>query len=477
MAGLWRRAWPGGLRSRMVVVLTAVVVGTALAAAGVVYRTAAQSLVENAEKSAADSLRTRVETVAPGIGFEPEQRDLEILQRNLGERSAVLYGDLAAGEENLHLVSAEMRDAVERRREPSVQRVHDRSEAFLVVGTPIRYAVPDGGFEWSEVSVYTADSMAAQEEQLDRWFAWAALGLAGAAVAGVVLALFLARTVLRPVGELSRTAHRMVEGDLSVRAEPRGNDELSDLARTFNTASETLEANVEELRSRESEARRFAADASHELRTPLAALTASLDVVGRELEGGSWAGRDAAATAVDETRRLSALVSDLLDISQIDAGSARVRREPVDVHRTVRESIALRGWADQVRLSGRGPETAEVDVRRLSVIAANLVGNALRHGDPPVDVAVEVTQDEVAVSVTDHGPGIDPGAMDRVFSRFHKGDSSRSRSEGSGLGLAIALANARIQGGTIEVENAEGAGARFTFRLPRHQEGDSGEDE
>jgi hypothetical protein len=110
--------------------------------------------------------------------------------------------------------------------------------------------------------------------------------------------------------------------------------------------------------------------------------------------------------------------------------------------------------------------TAALDRRRLDIVVANLVGNALRHGAPPVEVVLRAEGGDIVLTVTDHGPGIADEVLPRVFDRFAKADTARARSEGSGLGLSIARENARLHGGDIVAANT-GTGARFELRLPR----------
>nr|BFE78148.1 hypothetical protein GCM10020093_007490 [Planobispora longispora] len=111
--------------------------------------------------------------------------------------------------------------------------------------------------------------------------------------------------------------------------------------------------------------------------------------------------------------------------------------------------------------------TARLDPRRVDVILANLVGNALRHGEPPVSIRLSADPQRIALEVRDHGPGLDEAVLPHVFDRFYKASAARARSEGSGLGLAIARENARLHRGDLTVANAPDGGAVFTLRLPR----------
>jgi len=114
--------------------------------------------------------------------------------------------------------------------------------------------------------------------------------------------------------------------------------------------------------------------------------------------------------------------------------------------------------------------TMPLDRRRFDVILANLIGNGLCHGSPPVTVQASSQPagggEQLVLLVRDHGPGIPPDALPHVFERFYKADTARARSEGSGLGLAIACENTRLHGGTIEAANHPAGGALFTLCLP-----------
>src|SRR5215470_1273451 len=161
------------------------------------------------------------------------------------------------------------------------------------------------------------------------------------AIAGVVYAA--SRRVLLPVRRLAGAAQRMSGGDLSVRVEPSGRDELAQLVASFNTMASTLEDKVAELQRMETRARQFAGDVSHELRTPLTAMTAVADI----LPGHPGLTGDAAAAARlvrQEIFHLNRLVEDLIEISRFDAGTAQLVADDTDVATAVSGCLRARGW-------------------------------------------------------------------------------------------------------------------------------------
>jgi two-component system sensor histidine kinase MtrB len=296
-----------------------------------------------------------------------------------------------------------------------------------------------------------------------------------AVAAGLLLAIITAlavaasRPVLLPVRRLARAAQRMSGGDLSVRIQPRGRDELAQLVTSFNGMASALEDKVGALQQMETRARQFAGDVSHELRTPLTAMTAVVGIL-HEHPGLTGDAAAAARLVQQEVQHLNRLVEDLIEISRFDAGTAQLVTDETDVANAVGQCLRTRGWSD-VGTEVPAGLTARLDRRRFDVVLANLVGNALRHGGLPVTVTAAIQSDDrgdgqLAMEVRDHGRGLQPAAIPHVFDRFYKADTARSRSEGSGLGLAIAWENARLHGGHIQAGNHPDGGAVFTVRLP-----------
>jgi two-component system, OmpR family, sensor histidine kinase MtrB len=283
------------------------------------------------------------------------------------------------------------------------------------------------------------------------------------------VAIAASRPVLLPVRRLARAAQRMSGGDLSVRIQPRGRDELAQLVTSFNGMASALEDKVSELERMEARSRQFAGDVSHELRTPLTAMTAVTDIL-HEHPGLTGDAAAAARLVRQEVLHLNRLVEDLIEISRFDAGTAQLVTDDTDVATIVGRCLRVRSWTD-VSADVPAGLTARLDRRRFDVILANLIGNALRHGAVPVTVTAGLKPDgqggtRLTVDVRDHGDGLPPAAIPHLFDRFYKADTARARSEGSGLGLAIAWENARLHGGHIDADNHSGGGAIFTVSLP-----------
>jgi two-component system, OmpR family, sensor histidine kinase MtrB len=286
------------------------------------------------------------------------------------------------------------------------------------------------------------------------------------------LAFAASRRVLRPVRRLARAAEQVSGGDLTVRIEPTGRDELAQLVTSFNEMACALEDKIGDLQRLETRARQFAGDVSHELRTPLTAMTAVTDVLG---DSAGLTGDAAAAARLVRTEivHLNRLVDDLIEISRFDAGTAQLVTDETDIAMAVGGCLRARAW-ENVNYAVPAGLSACLDRRRFDVIIANLVGNALRHGGQPVTVTAGLLAEgqcgqNLVVAVRDHGSGLPTAAIPHVFDRFYKADTARRRSEGSGLGLAIARENARLHGGDIDAANHPDGGAVFTVVLPVRQ--------
>ncbi|OKJ96388.1 sensor histidine kinase [Amycolatopsis sp. CB00013] len=465
--------WLSGLRPRLILAFAAMTIIGAAAAAGASYVSARNAILEAVQDAAMNQLKDRVAAYGRPLSTPPTQEQLNDFAGSLRLNAVAVYSDLrSANGPDLATFSPELRQTVANDFRIQFQRVDRGSIPELLVGLPVLARQPDGAMRNSGVEVYSLTSLVQQQQAIDELAksAWqtAALVLPLAAA----LALLAARQVLRPVRALNTAAAQLGEGRLDVRLPAKGSDELAELVTTFNNTAAELERTVGELRAMEADARRFVADVSHELRTPLAAMNAVTDVLDEDAEALPPDTAVAARLVSGETRRLTRLVQDLVEISRFDAGRAELVLDEWDLATAIRDSLDARGWRDGEDLVTDLPEgvLARVDRRRLDLIVANLVGNAFRHGAAPVEVRLRADGDGVTLAVEDRGPGIDPQVLPHVFDRFTKADTARARSEGSGLGLAIALENARLHGGDITAADT-GHGARFVLRLPHLPEG------
>jgi signal transduction histidine kinase len=290
--------------------------------------------------------------------------------------------------------------------------------------------------------------------------------IVGAAV-GVVVALavvqVLARGTTKPLREMAAVASAMARGEHGREVAVTSNDEVGELARAFNRMTAEL-AETDRLR------RDLVANVSHELRTPIGALQAVLENV---VDGVSEPDPETLRTMLDQTRRLGRLVSQLLDLSRLEAGDQPFDIRPFAV-REVLESAArearLHAPADVVFSIDASPGlTAAGDPERIQQVVMNLVDNAVRYSPRPGEIALSAAGDHrvVTLSVDDEGPGIPAGDGDRVFERFYRGDGRRgSDGGGAGLGLAIARWIVELHGGTIRAERREPRGSHMVVTLP-----------
>lgn len=480
-----------GLRARLLFAFALLSVVTAAAVAGGIYVQARNDILQRTQDAAVRAMTSRLETLFPLRTATPGPAELGEIAATVtdGDNSVIAVyhgthsllrprpgapdpppGDRKPGGSARILEPEAIPPALRRAvagGDLVWQRVVWQGKPILLIGTPLLIVERDRTTRVSGIEVYSARSLLPEQRSIDE-LAVSAWLIGGAALAfAIVLALLATRGVLRPVRELGRAARLLGQGEMRTRIAVRGTDELAAVAHTFNHTAAELERHVEQLREMEADARRFVADVSHELRTPLAALAAVADVLDEEAARLPEPAGRAARLVSQETLNLTGLVNDLIEISRFDSGVAALVPNEVDVAELVRSTLRTRGWSEQVRTELPDAVTARLDPRRVDVILANLVGNALRHGEPPVSVRLSDDPHWITLKVRDHGPGLDEAVLPNVFGRFYKADATRARSEGSGLGLAIARENARLHRGDLTVANAPDGGAEFTLRLPR----------
>lgn len=318
----------------------------------------------------------------------------------------------------------------------------------------------------------------------------ARLLLVDAVVAVVVLiglalvARWVVAASLSPLGEIERTAHSIAAGDLTSRVDIDIPDtEVGRLGASLNVMLDTIESAFSAQESSESAAReseeqmrRLVADASHELRTPLTTMRGYAELYRQGAMPDDLSTAQMMERIEATAKRMGVLIDDLLLLARLDRHRA-LAREPVDLLvvacDVVREfALITEGHRLDVVADGTEPAIILGDPDRLRQVVSNLVSNALRHTPPGtcVTVSVNVEADDVALEVSDDGPGMSEESVARAFERFYRADFSRTRDgdvSGSGLGLAIVQALVQAHGGQALICSPPGRGTVVSVRLPR----------
>lgn len=227
--------------------------------------------------------------------------------------------------------------------------------------------------------------------------------------------------------------------------------------------------------------RDFISTVSHELRTPLFSIKGFVELILKGKVPDPEVQREFLGRVVEQANQLSAIVSDLLDTSRLEAGTMELAKTKVDLAQVASEAVTrLESVAREreVRLEYQAtPGLPQVygDARRLAQVVTNLVGNAIKFSNPgsSVHVRCQGGPTELTLSVADHGPGIPPEAMPHLFSKFYQVDSSATRrAGGTGLGLYISRRIVEAHGGRIQAQSELGRGSVFTFSIPVANEED-----
>jgi len=296
-----------------------------------------------------------------------------------------------------------------------------------------------------------------------------AASLAVAAIIVLALSVLLSLRLVRPIRDAADAAERIAEGKRGVRVSvPSSGDELTQLTHAFNRMALSVEDN-------ERRRAQLVADVAHELRTPLTTIDGYLEGVEDELvpaDASTW------HLLRDQTARLRRLAEDLALVARVEERRIHLALAAIPVPRLIEDAIAAArpafdGKGVTIQTNGdrlAGHLRVLVDAGRIGDVLANLLANALRHSNPGGAVLIEASGEgsTVTITVVDHGDGIAPDDLDRIFDRLYRTDQARTRDAGgSGLGLAISRAIIEAHNGTIRAESPGlGQGARLTITLP-----------
>jgi signal transduction histidine kinase len=293
----------------------------------------------------------------------------------------------------------------------------------------------------------------------------------------MILGYFLSSTVTTRINLLKEAAQKLAQGDLQTRVPVSGRDEVSALAATFNQMAQQLQTADEKQRELENLRNDLIAWVGHDLQTPLTSMRAILEALSDGVVEDPEMVRRYLLTAQRDVMSLSALIDDLFQMSQLDAGGFPLDRAAASLSDLVSdtlESFSQLAMQHEIRLEGQVASNVDpvfMDTQAIGRVFNNLISNALWHTPSGGEIKVEVrrTGSGVEVTVSDTGEGIRPQDIPHIFERFYRGDAARSRNRGtSGAGLGLAITRGIIQAhrGEIQVESKVGQGTRFTFRIP-----------
>jgi two-component system OmpR family sensor kinase len=283
-------------------------------------------------------------------------------------------------------------------------------------------------------------------------------------VLGAGAAVLLTHAGLRPLNRIAATADRIAAGDLGARAAlPSGDDEIGRLAKAFDGMADRVDATLQAQRQ-------FAADASHELRSPLTVLGGYVDILARQETDSDTRSRTLAAMR-NEIDRLSRLSTDLLLLTQLEAGGGRSNARLVDLGDLVEAIGAAAGVIGpdrRVEITRDGALPVLVDPDRLTQALMNLVDNAVRHTPPGgmIRIASRGVEGTAIAEITNEGDPIPSDELAHVFDRFYRARNNAAARQGhAGLGLAIVKAIAESAGGNVSA-TSDANGTRFSIALP-----------
>lgn len=285
----------------------------------------------------------------------------------------------------------------------------------------------------------------------------------------LVIYYFSQRILIKPLYEINKTAREISSGEFEKRVAKSSKDEIGQLAESFNYMADTLQ-NLENMR------REFIANISHELRSPITSIRGFIEGI---LDGTIPEDKHKyyLSVALDESKRLTRLISDVLDLSRLESGEFSLNMDTFDLNELIRVIIIrFENEIDKKKLNVDIVLTGENlyaigDRDRIGQVISNLVDNAIKFTAEGGSISIKTMQNgkKIIVSVGDTGTGIPEQELKLIWDRFHMVDKSRTTKRGTGLGLSIARQIINQHGEKIWVESKEGVGSTFSFTLKPDQ--------
>lgn len=284
---------------------------------------------------------------------------------------------------------------------------------------------------------------------------------------GIILSISISRSIARPLRKVSQATDAVSRGRYDVSVEAKGPEEIIQLARSFNTMAEKIQASLQAQND-------LVANVAHDLRTPLTSIQGYAQALIDGTANHPESRHQAALTIFEESCRMEKMTKTLLELAKFQAGEITLHLTDVDLIQLLRERAAF--FQKQIEDAGLklilddlpAFMSVQVDRERLIQVLDNLLSNAITYTQPEGSITLSATIQETwaTMSVIDTGCGIPKEEVPRIFERFYRGDRSR-QGTGTGLGLSIAREIITAHHGTIDVESVVGVGSKFTIKLPR----------
>lgn len=452
---------PGGIRIRIVLVLVGIVAG----ALGTAYMIVVPSLERRLVDARLEELQEDATPLARSLSSDQVLWQERIEGFAVATNARVVAFRVLSRDRPTLVVVADTRrlDSRDVAEDPVALAALmsgeiERGRVTHSAGDYANVAVPLGDDAVILFQAALGDSLATVRLVRERLLLATAFALVLALVLGLTAAGMLANRLVR----LETAAERIAGGDFSAPIVDHGNDEIGELARTFDQMRVQL-AQLDTAR------KEFVANASHELRTPLFSIGGFLELLADE-EIDEETRRGFIETMQGQVQRLAKLSTDLLDLSRVDAGQLRVERKPVDLGSVVQmlaseiEHLAT-GTGHEIATAIHRDVWCLGDDARILQIGRALATNAMTHtpAGTTVTLSARRSEDRAQLVVEDNGPGIPPSQREAIFGRFYRVEGGKA--SGSGLGLSIARELARLMGGDVRLVSAASP-TRFVVDLP-----------
>jgi Signal transduction histidine kinase len=283
--------------------------------------------------------------------------------------------------------------------------------------------------------------------------------------AALLISFLLARSFTGPIVNIKKAAEKMAAGDFTARITVKQKNEIGQLAQTINYLGQEL-AKIDQLR------KDLIANVSHELRTPLSLIRGYAETI-RDITANIPEKREKQlGIIIEETERLSTVVDDILNLSQLQAGHVNLHPSCFPIIDLISKAASKYDWLSRqtgiaIKIEYSGDDRVEADEARIEQVLHNLINNAVNHSSPGGTVSISgiALNGKIRITVSDHGSGIPENEIAHIWDRYYQAETKKAKKIGTGLGLAIVKAILEVHGADFGVESQKDAGTTFWFEL------------